>query len=185
METRVTTASTSALAVRGVVAIIFGVIALVWPSITLHIVLVLFALYALIGGTVAAVAAVVDRHENEAWPLGLIFGIIAALIGLYLLGKPGLTAVVITFLIALYAVMAGVLDIVAGIMLRKQIKGEWLLIAVGILATGFGLYLFANPGEGVVALIWLIAIYALVSGVMLLAAAASHRSAEKRPARSR
>lgn len=180
MEMRLTNASTGSLVARGIVALVFGIMALVWPSITLHVILILFALYALISGAISAVAAVIERHENDAWPLGLIFGIISALIGLYLLGNPAVTAVVLVFLIALYAIVVGVIDLVAGITLRKVIKGEWLLIIVGILSILVGLWLFANPGGGIIGLIWFVAIYALVAGFFWLAAAASHHTAGKR-----
>jgi len=179
MEMRITNISHAVLVTRGVMSLLFGIIILVWPAITLHVILVLFALYVLIAGAASAIGSVVDRHENEAWPLGLIFGTIAAFIGLYLLDKPNLTAVVVVYLIGLYAVMAGILDIVAGIALRKQIKGEWVLIVVGLLTLAFGLYLFANPGAGAVALVWLIGIYSLISGVLWLAAAASHHTASR------
>lgn len=185
MELSLTGASTSSLVVRGVVAILFGIFALVWPSITLHVILILFALYALVAGAAAAITAVVDRQDNDAWPLGLIFGTIAVLIGIYLLARPGLTALVILYLIALYAIVVGVIDVVSGVALRRSMRGEWVLVIVGILSLLLGLYLFANPGVGVLSLVWLIAVYALVTGVFWLVAAASHDTARRRVGRAR
>ncbi len=178
----ITLASTASLVTRGIVALAFGVMVLVWPSVTLHVILILFALYALLGGAAAAVTAVVERHNENNWVLGLIFGTISALIGVYLLANPHVTALVLIFMIGLYAVVAGIIDLIVGISMRKVIKGEWILIIVGILSIGVGLYFFANPGAGAVALLWLIAIYALVSGVLLLAAAASHNAVARRKA---
>ena len=180
MDVKLTPVSTASLVARGILALLFGVMVLIWPGITLHVIVILFALYTLIGGTVAAVGAVVDRHENSAWPLSVIFGSISALIGLYLLGRPSVTALVMVFLVALYAMVAGITDLVAGITLRKQIKGEWVLIVVGILSILVSLYLFANPGSGIVAILWFVAIYSLLSGIMWLVAAFSHDTARRR-----
>jgi uncharacterized membrane protein HdeD (DUF308 family) len=100
-----------------------------------------------------------------------VFGVLGIAAGVYALFQPGITALVLLFVIAAWAVLRGVLEIAAAIALRKELTHEWLLVVSGALSIAIGLAMFAFPGAGAVALVWLIAIQALAAGVLLIALA--------------
>ncbi|MDX1524136.1 MAG: DUF308 domain-containing protein, partial [Anaerolineae bacterium] len=114
------------LAIRGIIALIFGVLALIWPGITLFVLVMLFGAYALLDGIFALIAAVKGSQKERWWMLGLegIAGIAAAAITIL---WPGMTALVLLYIIGAWALLTGVLEIVAAIRLRREIEGEWLL----------------------------------------------------------
>jgi uncharacterized membrane protein HdeD (DUF308 family) len=145
-----------AVALRGVSAILFGVIALAMPGITLVTLILLFGVFTLIHGVVALFA----RHIAQ--------GLIGILVGLVAFLWPGLTGVAFLFLIAAWSIVTGLFEIIAGIRLRKVISGEWMLILSGVLSLLFGLFVAMRPGAGALAIIWLIGAYAIVFGVMLV-----------------
>lgn len=155
--------------VRGVAAILFGVLSLLWPGLTLLVLVVLFAVYALLDGIAAIAGAAADKLAPSAdrWLVGLLgaFGVLAGLVALLM---PGITALVLLFLIGAWAVVTGVLEIMTGWQLRKVITGEWLLFVSGALSVVLGGLLFAFPGEGAVALVVTIAMFAILWGIVLV-----------------
>lgn len=155
--------------VRGVAAILFGVLSLVWPGITLLVLVVLFAVYALLDGVAVIAGAVADRLAPAAdrWLVGVLGGM-GVLAGLLALLMPGVTALVLLFLIAAWAVVTGILEIVTGWQLRKVITGELLLFVSGALSVVLGVLLFAFPGQGAVALVVTIAAFAILWGIVLV-----------------
>jgi uncharacterized membrane protein HdeD (DUF308 family) len=155
------------LALRGVAAILFGIIAFARPGITLAALVVLFGVYALLDGILSLVAAVTRRTGSPLWALLLegVLGLGAAAMAFFM---PGLTALTLLYLIAIWAVGTGILEIVAAIALRKELRGEWLLVLCGILSVLFGLMLIARPGAGALTVIWVIGGYAIVFGLLLL-----------------
>lgn len=159
------------LAVRGGVSLLFGILAALWPGLTLMWLIVLFAAYAVIGGFASISAAVQNRKSNSEWWLPLLLGLIGLLAGAIALLNPGLTAVVLVLLIGATALASGIVDITMAIRLRKVIQGEGFLILNGIVSVLFGVFVFFFPGAGALALVWLISIYAVVTGVLLLALA--------------
>jgi uncharacterized membrane protein HdeD (DUF308 family) len=168
-----------ALALRGIVAILFGLAAFFLPGITLAVLILLFGAFALVDGIFAIVAAVRTHRRNERWWLLLVEGVLGVLAGVVAFLWPGLTALALLYLVAAWAIITGVLEIVGAIRLRKEIEGEWALILGGILSVIFGVLLAALPGVGILALVWLIGAYAIVAGVLLLAAALRARRSEK------
>lgn len=155
---------------RGVAAILFGVLAFVWPGATLMGLLAFFGAYVLIDGVLSLVAAF--RGGNGVSRGWLIFtGLlgIAAAIGTVL--YPDVTALVLVLLIGSWSVVRGVFEIVGAIQLRKEIKGEWLLIFSGILSIVFGVVVWLMPGAGALAIVWLIGAYSLAFGGLLTALA--------------
>ncbi|SRR5579883_716814 len=156
-----------ALAIRGLAAIVFGIAAFVVPNITLVVLVALFGAYALVDGLFAVVAAVqaAERHARW-WPL-LVEGAAGILLGVLTFVWPGLTALLLLYLIATWAILTGIAEIVAALRLRREIAGEWLLGLSGVLSLLFGLLLIAFPGTGALAVVWLIGAYALVFGVVL------------------
>ena len=160
------------IAIRGIAAIGFGVLAFIWPGITLLVLVYLFAAYALIDG-ISAIAAIVrgDRDaRRNGWAIGLlgIAGIVAA-IGTVI--WPEITALTLLYLVAAWAIISGIFQIAAAIRLRKEIEGELLMALGGVASIAFGVLLIVFPGTGLLTLVWLIAAWSIVSGVILLALA--------------
>jgi uncharacterized membrane protein HdeD (DUF308 family) len=162
------TLSWSALALRGVLAIIFGLLVFAWPGISLWVLVLFFGANALIDGILAIVAAVRGSASGGRWWGMLLQGILGIATGLITFLWPGLTALVLLYFIAAWAIVIGVFEIVAAIRLRKEIEGEWLLALRGGLAILFGVILFANPGAGALAVVWLIGVFSIVLGVVNL-----------------
>lgn len=155
--------------VRGVAAILFGVIGLLWPGVTVLVLVFLFAFYTLVDGVAAIAGAAADRAAPAAdrWLVGLLGGL-GVLAGLVALFWPGITALALLFVIGAWAVVTGVLEIATGWQLRKVITGEWLLFVSGALSVVLGFLLFAFPGQGAVALIVTIAAFAILWGIVLV-----------------
>jgi uncharacterized membrane protein HdeD (DUF308 family) len=156
------------LLVRGVIAILFGVLALVWPDLTLLLLVALFAAYALLSGGVAIVTAVRSRGLDSKWWLPLLLGLVSIAAGICAVFYPALTALVLVLLMGANAFFTGVLDIAIAIRLRRVLRGHWLLVLTGAVSILFGVLVFAFPGAGALALVWLISLYAVVTGVLLL-----------------
>jgi uncharacterized membrane protein HdeD (DUF308 family) len=157
-----------ALALRGLFAILFGVAAFAWPSLTLAALVILFGAYALVDGVFALIAAVRAAEAHERWWLFVLEGLAGIIVGIITFVWPGITALVLLYLIAWWALVTGVLEIAAAIRLRRVIRREWTLVLGGLASVIFGLLLLYRPGAGALAVIWLIGIYALVFGVLFL-----------------
>jgi uncharacterized membrane protein HdeD (DUF308 family) len=162
------TLSWSALALRGVLAILFGLLVFAWPGITLWVLIVFFGAHALVDGVLALVAAVRGSASGVRWWGMLLEGILGIATGIIAFLMPGLTALVLLYLIAAWAIITGVFEIIAAIRLRKEIEGEWLLGLRGVLAILFGVILFANPGAGALAVVWLIGVFSIIFGIVEL-----------------
>ena len=157
-----------ALALRGLAAIVFGVLAFAWPGLTLWALVLLFGAYMLVDGIFAIVGAVRAAGRETRWWLLLVEGVLGVLAGLVAFLWPGITALALLYLVAAWAIVTGILQIVGAIRLRREIEGEWALILGGVLSVIFGLVLAVLPGSGILALVWLIGAYAVVSGVLLI-----------------
>lgn len=157
-----------AVALRGVVAILFGIIALASPGIGLAFLVALFGAFALVDGIFSLVSGIRAAKQHERWGSLVLVGITGIAAGLIAWFAPGITAMTLLFLIAAWAVVTGVMEIVAAVKLRKVIHNEWLLGIGGALSVLFGILLFANPGAGALAVVWLIGIYAILFGAMML-----------------
>ena len=165
------TLSWSALALRGVLAILFGLLVFVWPGLTLWVLILFFGANALVDGVLALVAAVRGGASGARWWGMLIEGILGVATGIITFLWPALTALVLLYVIAAWAIVIGIFEIIAAIRLRKEIEGEWLLGLRGALAILFGVVLFANPGAGALAVVWVIGAFSIVLGVLELALA--------------
>lgn len=161
-----------AVALRGAVAILFGLLALIWPSITLIVLVALFGAYALVDGIIGLGTAFLgggDRSRDRSRRGWLIVeGIAGIILGVVTFAWPGITALVLLWVIAAWALATGVLEIVAAIRLRYEIEGEWLLAVSGVLSILFGILLIVWPAAGALALVVLIGIYAIVFGAVLV-----------------
>jgi uncharacterized membrane protein HdeD (DUF308 family) len=156
------------LLLRGICAVIFGVLTFVWPGVTLVTLVLLYGAYALVDGVFALAAAVMGGAPAPRWWLAVV-GLLGIAAGLVTLFMPGMTALVLLYFIAFWAIAIGIMQIVGAIRLRKEIENEWWLVAAGALSVLFGLLLVVQPGAGALALIFTIGVWAIVYGVVLIA----------------
>jgi uncharacterized membrane protein HdeD (DUF308 family) len=157
-----------ALALRGLVAILFGLAALFWPGLVLAVLIVLFGLYALLDGVFAIIAAFRSSGHGMRRPLLLIEGVIGILFGLLALFWPGLTAITLVYIVAFWVILSGIARIVMAVMLRREIENEWSIALSGVLSVILGIVLLFLPAAGLLAYVWLIGILALVVGIALI-----------------
>jgi uncharacterized membrane protein HdeD (DUF308 family) len=155
-----------ALAVRGGAVVLFGLAALVWPGLTLAIMIIMYGAYAVVDG-VFAISAVAKVGGLHRWLL-LVEGVLGILAGSVTLFWPGITALVLTYVISFWAIFGGILRIVGVVLLRRGIGNEWTMALSGVLWVLLGIVLAVVPGARVLYLAWLIGFFALAAGVMLL-----------------
>lgn len=154
---------------RGVLAILFGALALLLPGMALFTLVLLFSAYVLAEGVANIVSAVVSHAPGGPRPALLIEGIISLAAGVVAFWIPGITTLALLFVIAGWSIASGVLELVAAVRMRKELEGEWLLALSGLLSIGFGLGVALFPGAGALALVVWIAAYALSFGIILVA----------------
>jgi len=151
---------------RGVVAIIFGMMAFAYPGLTVAVLVLLFGAWVLVDGIFRIIGAIGHRSSDPDWGWQLVIGILGIIIGLLTFHAPTITALALVIYIAAWALMIGATEIVAAIKLRHEIKGEWFLILMGVVSIIFAIMLLWNPLPGALALVWLIGSYAIVFGVL-------------------
>src|SRR5512134_2702196 len=143
------------LLLRGIAAIIFGVLAFAWPGLTLLTLILFYGAFALVDGVLAIVAAVTGGAPAPRWWLAIV-GLLGIAAGLLTFLMPGVSALVLLFFIAGWAIATGVMQIIGAIQLRKEIDNEWLLILGGVISVLFGVGMMLAPGAGALALVWVI-----------------------------
>jgi uncharacterized membrane protein HdeD (DUF308 family) len=156
------------LLLRGLAAVLFGVLAFVWPSITLLALIFLFGAYALATGILSLILAYKAPRGYPRFGALILGGILSIIAGLIAFFMPGMTAVGLLILIAAWAIVTGIIEIMAAIRLRKIITREWLLVLAGLVSIFFGVVLLLRPAAGVLVLVWWIGAYALVFGILLM-----------------
>lgn len=164
------------VALRGVVAIIFGILTLMNPAITLAVLVLLFGAYALVDGVFAIVTAITNRKNEPRWVALLIVGLAGIVFGACTFLAPGITATLLLYFIAFWALVVGFSEVAAAIRLRKVITGEWMLALAGAASVILGLFLVSRPALGALAVVLWIGAYALLSGVLLILLAFRLRS---------
>jgi uncharacterized membrane protein HdeD (DUF308 family) len=155
------------LLLRGVIAIAFGVLTFMQPGISLSALVLVFGAYALVDGVLAIWTAIAGRGQIEHWVVLLLGGLGGVGIGVLTFMVPGITAIVLEFYIAFWAILVGMLGIVTGVRLRKEISGEWALILSGILAVVFGAYIISQPINGALSILSILATFAILYGILL------------------
>jgi uncharacterized membrane protein HdeD (DUF308 family) len=152
-----------AVLLRGIAAIVFGVLAFAWPGLTIALLVLIWGAYALIDGVFSLIAGIRAKYGT------LIFlGILGIAAGLVTFLWPGVTAITLVWIIAFWAIFAGVMQIAAAIRLRKEVQGEWVMILSGICTVALGALLMLYPGAGAVSIAWLIASFAAAWGILLV-----------------
>lgn len=156
------------LLLRGLVAIVFALLTWAQPGVSLAALVLVFGIYVLADGLLGVWSAIAKRRDNRHWWVLLLWGLVGIVVGVMTFVMPGITGLVLLMYIAAWAVITGVLQIVAAIRLRKEIKGEWLMILSGLVSVAFGVLLFLQPGAGALAVAWIIAAYAFIFGVLMV-----------------
>jgi uncharacterized membrane protein HdeD (DUF308 family) len=150
---------------RGVVAILFGVFAFTRPGMTLEVLVLLFAFWALLDGIFALIGSVGAAEAREPWWPFVFIGLLGIAAGVVTLKSPQMVTEVLYLIIAFWAIFTGILEMVAAVRLRDLITGEWWLFAAGLVSVAFGVLLLMYPGPGLLAVIYLIGIYAVIAGI--------------------
>jgi uncharacterized membrane protein HdeD (DUF308 family) len=148
---------------RGLAAIAFGLMAFAWPGVTIAVLVLFWGAYALVDGIFEVVAGV-----KAKWGSLVFLGMLGIAAGVVTFFWPGITAIALLYIIAFWAIVAGVMQIAAAIRLRKEIQGEWLWILSGLCTVVLGCLLIARPGAGALSLLWLISWFAIAWGILLV-----------------
>ena len=154
--------------IRGIAAIVFGIIAFVYPGLTIATLVLFFGAWVLIDGIFRIVGAIGHRASDSDWGWQLVIGLLGIVVGLLTFHAPQITALALVIYIAAWALMIGASEIAAAVKLRREIKGEWFLILMGLASIVFAVLLLWYPVAGAAAVIWLIAWYAVVLGVLAI-----------------
>lgn len=153
---------------RGLAAIAFGILAFVWPALTLLTLVVMFAVYVLIDGLFALISAFSGRDRGSStWWLVLV-GVLGIAMAAVTYFSPGVTALILVMVIGAWALVRGIFEVVAAIQLWKELDDAWLLALSGVVSIVFGGFVLAMPGAGALALIWVIGAYAILFGLILV-----------------
>ena len=156
------------LLLRGIAGIIFGVLAFIWPGLTLLTLVIFYGAYALVDGVIALIAAFSGGAKPApTWWL-VVVGLAGIAAGILTFLWPGVTAFVLIVFIGAWSIVRGIFEIIGAIKLRKEIDHEWWLILAGALSVIFGILVLAMPGAGALALVWIIGAYSLAAGILLV-----------------
>lgn len=156
------------VALRGVLAILFGIVAFITPETVLLVSVIWFGAFAFVDGIFSVLAAFTNRTKNERWWVLLLEGILGIVVGVLTFIQPGATLLTFVLLISAWLIITGVLEIVAAIRLRQEIQGELWLILSGVVSVIAGILLFLFPGAGAITGAYIVGAYAVVFGVMFL-----------------
>ena len=153
---------------RGLAAIVFGVLAWAWPGVTLVTLVLFWGAYALIDGVAALVGGWQTKDGGRPMWTVVLVGLVGIAAGIFTFVQPAVTAIALLMLIAVWAIVHGVFEISAAIRLRKEIRNEWLLILSGVLSVAFGVLMILNPGAGALAVLTLIGAFSIAYGALLV-----------------
>ena len=152
-------------ALRGALAVIFGVIAFAWPGITFEALVLLFGIYVFADGVlVLSFGLVAAGDGGQWWPL-VLSGILGIALGVLTFAKPEAMGLALVYVVGFWAIVTGLLEVVAAIRLRDVISGEWMMGLSGVLSIIFGVLVVAQPNSGAIALVYLFGFYAILAGI--------------------
>ncbi len=152
-------------ALRGALAVIFGVVAFVWPGLTFDVLVLLFGAYAFVDGVLVLSFGLMAAGQHERWWPLVLGGVVGIATGVLTFAQPQAMALALVYVIGAWAIITGVLEIAAAIRLRKVITTEWLMGFGGALSILFGVLVLAQPGAGALALVYLFGFYAILAGI--------------------
>ncbi len=167
------------IALRGLAALLFGLAALLLPRMTLETLIFLFGAYVLLDGVFAIATGIEDRAGESRW-LVLLEGLTEIVVGVAIFVWPRISELILLYLMAAWAIVTGILEILAAIELRQEIEGEWSLALSGLASLIFGVVVALRPEAGALAITWLLGLYAIVFGVLLLSLALRLRDVNQR-----
>ncbi len=155
------------LLIRGIAAILFGFAVILFPNLSLVLLVTFLAAYLFVDGVFALIAAFQSRNHPRWWLLALegVLGVLAGIAAFYF---PAGAVLTVFYIVVFWAIVTGVIEIISAIELRQQIQNEWMLILSGVVSVIFGGVLLFNPGAGVLTLLWLVGVLSLAFGVMLV-----------------
>jgi uncharacterized membrane protein HdeD (DUF308 family) len=156
------------LVLEGVLAIVFGVIAWVWPGITIGGLVLLFGAFAIADGIFEIVNSFTDRSDGRHRWIPIVVGIIGIIAGVVTFLYPGITAIILIYFIGAWAIARGIMQLIAAWQMRGTQAGLWWLAISGVLSIAFGIIVFVSPGAGAIALVWLIGAFASAFGILLI-----------------
>jgi uncharacterized membrane protein HdeD (DUF308 family) len=157
------------VALRGLLAILFGIFAFVWPELTWLVLILMFGIYAILDGIFAMVSGVSRSRYSSSWWVFLVEGFISLVAGVIVLLQPDLAGLALVIVIAVWAILTGILEIVAAIRLRREIRDEWMLGFGGFLSVVLGFLMLFQPAAGGLVITLMVGAYALVFGILLVA----------------
>jgi uncharacterized membrane protein HdeD (DUF308 family) len=157
------------VALRGLLAILFGAVAFIWPGLTWLVLILMFGVYAILDGIFAMISGVVQSRYSPRWWVFLVEGFISLVAGVIVLAQPGLAGIALVVVIAVWAVLTGLLEVIAAIRLRREIRDEWMLGFGGFLSIMLGLLMLFQPGAGGLVITLMVGAYALIFGILLVA----------------
>ena len=153
---------------RGIAAILFGLMALIWPGLTVYALLIVFGAYAVFDGVMAIIVGFQRKSDDDSWWSWALDGFLSIVIGLMALFWPEATALALIIWMAVWAVVVGVFRIIAAFRLRAEIEGEWALGLSGLLMVIWGVLMALIPAAGLLSIAWLIGIFALLIGIVMI-----------------
>jgi uncharacterized membrane protein HdeD (DUF308 family) len=171
--------SGTALIIRGAAAVVFGVLVVLWPGVSVLALVFLFGIYAIFDGVANIVHYVTRKRRRSVWQL--VGGIVSVLAGIVAFAWPGITALTLALVIGLWAVILGVSQIALAFEVKKTVGSWWLWLVTGIITTLFGLFLVILPGPGILGLLGLLSTFAIVLGVLLIASGVGLRRLGESP----
>jgi uncharacterized membrane protein HdeD (DUF308 family) len=154
--------------IRGIAAILFGILAYAQPGITLAVLVMFFGAYVMVDGIFAVIAALRLRTFDKEWWVMLLLGLVGIAVGVLTFHAPQITALALLLYIAIWAFVTGIMQVILGVRFRREIDGEFWLILSGILGIAFAILVLWNPLPGALAILWMIAAFAIVMGVTFI-----------------
>ncbi len=152
---------------RGILAILFGLIALFWTGLTIKTIVVLFAIYASLSGIIMIIGSFSAKDHHEKWWIYLLNGILGIIIGVLIFVWPAITVLTLIYFVAIWAVIAGIMELIVGFSTKGEVIGKWLLSTVGAISLIVGITILFFPIISLEFIVWVIGVYALIFGISL------------------
>ena len=156
------------LALKGVFAIIFGILILAWPGLTIEVLVIIYGVFALVGGILSMIIGLFTIGKYSNWWVMFLEGVLGFIVGGIVLKWPAISLLLLVVIIGLWAIISGIIQIITAIFVRQEIKNEWLMGLSGLISLLFGLVILSWPISSIIVVSWLIGFYALLLGIFLI-----------------